>query len=83
MGRVYELDEVENDPQIQHRSMVVSLDHPIEGKVKQVGISIKLSETPGMIRSFSPSKGEHTGDILQQLGYSDKDIEDLRMRGAI
>ena len=80
---VYPLDEVFSDPQINHRQMVVELDHPKFGKVKQVGISIKLSDTPGQIRTLAPLAGQHTDDILRELGYSKEKIEELRSAGAI
>ncbi|MBE0415103.1 MAG: CoA transferase [Dehalococcoidia bacterium] len=80
---VYSLDEVFSDPQVIHRKMVVEIDHPTLGKVKQVGISIKLSETPGAIRSIAPRPGEHTEDILKDIGYTQEGIEDLRKSGAI
>ena len=80
---VYTLDEVFSDPQLNHRKMVVELDHPKFGKVKQVGISIKLSETPGQIRALAPLPGQHTDEILQGLGYSKEKIEELRSSGAI
>jgi crotonobetainyl-CoA:carnitine CoA-transferase CaiB-like acyl-CoA transferase len=63
--------------------MVVELDHPKFGKVKQVGISIKLSETPGQIRALAPLPGQHTDEILQGLGYSKEKIEELRNAGTI
>ncbi len=80
---VYPLDEAFSDPQLNHRKMVVEMDHPKFGKVKQVGISIKLSETPGQVRSLAPLAGQHTDDILQELGYSKEKIEELRSCSAI
>jgi crotonobetainyl-CoA:carnitine CoA-transferase CaiB-like acyl-CoA transferase len=80
---VYSLDEVFSDPQVVHRKMVVEIDHPTIGKVKQVGISIKLSETPGEIRSLAPKAGEHTEELLLDLGYTKENIEELRKSGAI
>jgi crotonobetainyl-CoA:carnitine CoA-transferase CaiB-like acyl-CoA transferase len=53
------------------------------GKVKQPGISVKLSQTPGSIRSFGPLLGQHTEEVLLELGYSKKRIEELREQGAI
>src|SRR5579863_5610891 len=54
VGRMLTLDEVEHDPQIRARNMIVEVQAPSGEKVKQVGISIKLSETPGSIRSLAP-----------------------------
>lgn len=52
IGKVYSLDEVFADPQVLHRKMVIEVEHPTEGKIKQVGIAFKLSDTPGKVRSF-------------------------------
>lgn len=80
---VYSLDEVPNDPQVKSRKMVVELDHPKLGKIKQAGISIKLSDTPGEVRSLAPMPGQHTDDILGELGYAKGAIEELRNSGAV
>ncbi len=83
VGKVYGLDELSSDPQLTHRNMIVELDHPKYGKVKQVGISQKLSDTPGSIRSFGPLPGQHTEGVLLDLGYTRERIEVLRREGAI
>ncbi|MBI2328225.1 MAG: CoA transferase, partial [Chloroflexi bacterium] len=83
IGKVYSLDEVFTDPHVLHRQMVIVMEHPTEGKVKQVGIAVKLSDTPGAIRSRPPMLGEHTEEILAGLGYSAPRIKELRQQGAI
>ena len=83
VAKVYSFDELHSDPQIMHRQMIVELDHPTEGKIRQVGVSIKLSDTPGKIRSFAPKLGQDTEEIFRELGYSTKDIDDLREKGVI
>jgi crotonobetainyl-CoA:carnitine CoA-transferase CaiB-like acyl-CoA transferase len=83
VGKVLAFDELESDPQIRQRKMIVEIDHPRLGKVKQVGIPIKLSETPGEIRSLTPALGEHTEEVLFTLGYTQNDINRLRSVGAI
>lgn len=77
------LDEVLADPQVLHRKMVVDIDSPGLGKVKQVGISVKLSETPGEIRSLSPLLGQHTEEVLTDLGYSKDRIAKMRDKKVI
>ena len=77
------LDETFKDPQILHRQMVIEMDHPKLGKVKQVGIGIKMSDTPGKVRSLAPKPGEHTEKILKDLKYTKKQIDALRESGAI
>jgi crotonobetainyl-CoA:carnitine CoA-transferase CaiB-like acyl-CoA transferase len=82
VGKVNSLDETFQDPQILHRKMVIELDHPNLGKVKQVGILPKLSDTPGQFRRFAPVHGEHTDEILKSLGFSGEEIEKLRKEGT-
>ncbi len=82
-GKVHTPDEVFNDPQVLHRQMVIEVEHPSLGKVKQIGIAPKLSDTPGEVRTLSPLFGEHTDEVLGELGYSQKEIENLRREGVI
>lgn len=83
IGKVYSLDEVFTDPQVLHRQMIVEVPHPSLGKVKQVGIALKFSDTPGEIRSTAPLLGQHTDEVLQQLGYNKSQIEELRGKGVV
>jgi alpha-methylacyl-CoA racemase len=83
VGKMNTLDEVEADPQVQARKMIVELDTPEGRKVKQVGISVKLSETPGSIRSLAPILGQHTEEIMHGLGYSDEQLEKWRADGSV
>ena len=80
---VYSVDEVFDDPHVQERDMLVELDHPKLGKIKQVGVPIKFSDTPGEVRSLAPAPGEHTDEVLLELGYSQQQIDELRKSGAI
>jgi len=82
-GKVNTPDEVFNDPQVLHRRMVIEVDHPALGKVKQVGVAPRLSGTPGKVRSLSPLPGEHTDEILRKLGYKRGEIKQLRQKGII
>ncbi len=83
ISKVYTMDEVLSDPQVLHRQMVAEMEHPTLGKVKQVGIAIKLSDTPGKIRGFSPFLGQHTEEFLMDLGYTGDEIGELRQAGVI
>ncbi len=83
VGRMLTLDEVPNDPQVKARKMVVELDAPDGQKVRQVGISVKLSETPGTIRSLAPQLGQHTEEVLGGLGYPQEQIDRWREEGAV
>jgi alpha-methylacyl-CoA racemase len=83
VGKVYSLDEVFSDPQVLHRQMLIEIEHPAFGKIKQAGIAPKLSQTPGKVRTLSPLLGEHSEEILRELGYSQKEIENLQQEGAV
>ena len=80
---VLSLDEVFTDPQILHRNLIMELDHPTQGKVKQFGFPIKLSETPAQFRSFAPFLGQHTDNMLRELGYTEAEVKALRKAGAV
>ena len=83
-GAVRSVGEVLDDPQLAARGMVAHLEHATAGTIGQLGIPIKLSDTPGSIRTPPPRLGEHTATILRQdLGLSDEEIERLRASGAI
>lgn len=83
IGKVYTTDEVFDDPQVQHRQMIIELDHPTLGKVKQVGVIPKLSDTPGKVRSLAPFHGEHTDECLKKAGYNDEEIKNMRGEGVV
>ena len=83
VGKVYEVAEMVRDPQLVHRQMIVDVQHPKEGRVRQIGIAIKLSDTPGTIRSAAPLADEHTEAVLKDLGLSPAEIGQLRQKGVI
>jgi crotonobetainyl-CoA:carnitine CoA-transferase CaiB-like acyl-CoA transferase len=83
VGPVYTVTEMFHDPQVQARQMVVDIDHPRYGKVRQAGIAIKLSDTPGSIRRVGPVVGEHTEEVLKTLGYSETACARLRQTGVV
>jgi crotonobetainyl-CoA:carnitine CoA-transferase CaiB-like acyl-CoA transferase len=80
---VYSLEEALRDPHNVARQMVIDVDHPTLGKVRQPGIATKFSETPGAVRSTAPTAGKHTDDVLASLGYDAAAISGLRERGVV
>ncbi len=80
---VYSIDEALHDPQIVHRQMVLEVEDPVIGKIKQLGIPVKLSKTPGKIRFVAQSPGNDTEETMRQLGYSAGEIEKLIKEGVI
>lgn len=84
MGAINSIDKVVEHPQVKAREMIVESDHPVAGKVRIVGVPVKLSETPGRVRTPAPTLGQHTDDVLADyLGLAESDIADLRQAGAI
>jgi crotonobetainyl-CoA:carnitine CoA-transferase CaiB-like acyl-CoA transferase len=78
-GPVLELDEVLEDPQVQARGLLQYLDYPGAPKpVPLANTAVRLSATPGCIRRRAPTLGEHTAEVLREIGYSDAEVESLR-----
>jgi crotonobetainyl-CoA:carnitine CoA-transferase CaiB-like acyl-CoA transferase len=63
-GPVLHFDEVFTDPQILAREMVVETEHPVTGKFRTMGVTVKLSETPGAVKRPAPRLGEHNDEVL-------------------
>jgi len=83
-GPVYAMDEIFADEQVLHRDMLVEMDHPEAGRIKQIGPVLKFSETPCEVGLPPPALGAHTGEVLEELaGYSPDEVEKLRELGAI
>ncbi|KYK38695.1 MAG: CoA transferase [Theionarchaea archaeon] len=82
-GPIYTFDQIFSDSQVLHRSMLVEMEHPTAGIIKQTGVPVKLSETPGSIELHPPLLGEHTAEILTDLGYTDDEIRTLKEKGVI
>jgi len=80
---VYTYAELFADPQVQHNGMVVEQEHPTAGRIKVIGIPVKLSETPGDVGPAAPLLGEHTQAILQELGYDATSIDRLRQEKVV
>ncbi|MBI3328941.1 MAG: CoA transferase, partial [Nitrospinae bacterium] len=74
---VYTYAELFADPQVQHNGMVVEQAHPTAGRIKVIGIPVKLSDTPGEVGPAAPHLGEHTQEVLQWLGYEGATIDRL------
>lgn len=76
--------EVANDPQVLANDYIVEVDHPQAGPIKVVGIPVKLSKTPGEVRTYAPEFGQHTEEVLMEVcGYTWEDIAELKNQEAI
>ena len=77
------LEEALADSHTQARQMVTELSHPEYGTIHQIGVAPKFSETPGRVRKLAPQPGEHTEEVLREIGYSAEEIAKLAGRDGL
>lgn len=82
-GPINDLLEAFGSEQARAREMVVDVEHPRLGPVRQVGVPFKLSATPATIRTAPPLLGEHADEVLAELGYDPAAIDRLRSEGVV
>jgi len=82
-GPVYTMDEVFADPQVRHLAMTEPVEHPALGRLDIVRNAVRMTDTPPTVRAPSPDPGEHTAEVLGELGYTPGQIDGLRAGGMI
>lgn len=80
---VNEIADVVRDPQIRHNGMIATTEHPKLGSIDVTGVPIRLHGTPGSVRSSPPVQGQHTEEVLRELGYGPDDLAALVRDGAV
>lgn len=82
-GAILKLSQSYSSAQMKEREMSINIQHPTAGMVRNIGIPVKLSQTPGSIRRAAPTYGQHTDEILQEFGHQKKDLFALREKEII
>jgi crotonobetainyl-CoA:carnitine CoA-transferase CaiB-like acyl-CoA transferase len=82
-GPVYSYQDVMNDPQVRHNGALVTYRHPTEGEVTTPGFAIRFARSPSSVRRGAPLAGEHTREILAELGLNGRQVDDLLAAGVV
>jgi crotonobetainyl-CoA:carnitine CoA-transferase CaiB-like acyl-CoA transferase len=82
-GPIYSVDQVFADPQVQHLQAAAKVKHPVLGEIRLVNQAVGLSRTPATMVSATPEIGQHTDEVLAEVGYSAADIARLRQNKVI
>lgn len=82
-GPVKNMQQVLDDPQTRARDMVIRVDHPIAGEIDALGLPVKFSNGNGVTRRGAPVYGQHTAELMLELGYTDDDIARLTKIGVV
>ena len=77
------MEQMFADPQVKHLEMATPVNHPRMGEFGVVNQAIRLSRTPHQIRTATPEQGEHTDEILAELGYDAAAIKAMHDKGAV
>jgi crotonobetainyl-CoA:carnitine CoA-transferase CaiB-like acyl-CoA transferase len=82
-GPIYSIDQVFEDPQVRHLGIAATVKHPVLGNIRMQNQPVKLSRTPGRVAVPTPELGEHTEEVLAEIGYTKAEVAKLRAEHVI
>ena len=82
-GPIYRMDQVFADPQVKHMKIAADVPHKRLGKVRLISQPVRLSRTPAALLTATPERGEHTEEVLRELGLEKNEIEKLKSEGVV
>lgn len=82
-GPVKNIRQTLDDPQTRVRDMVIKVDHPVAGEIDALGLPIKFSNGNGVTRRGAPLYGEHTREVMAEIGYAESEIQQLIQAGIV
>jgi formyl-CoA transferase len=82
-GPIYRMDQVFADPQVKHMQAAAEVSHPRLGKLRLINQPVKLSRTPAKLVSATPERGQHTEEVLLEMGFDASQVKKLKSEGII
>jgi formyl-CoA transferase len=82
-GPIYRMDQVFADAQAQHVGAAAEVVHPRLGPLRLINQPVKLSRTPAKLAAATPERGQHTAEVLREIGYADSTIDELKRKGIL
>jgi len=82
-GPLLDVVQMHEDPQARAREMVTEVEHPLAGQVKTLGTPVKFHTTPGGVKRAAPMLGQHTQEVLAEVGYGEDAVQELIDAGVV
>jgi len=82
-GPIYRMDQVFADPQVKHMQMAVEVRHRTLGTLRLINQPVKLSRTPARVATATPERGEHTEEVLLEIGFSKDEVKGFKNEGIV